>query len=56
MKILLLILFLTSTFLSAQKKKETDEEKSKKTYSEIIDDAFKSDNGLFKFHQKDQIF
>ena len=56
MKILLLILFLTSTFLSAQKKKETDEKKSKKTYSEIIDGSFKTDNGLFKVHQKDQIF
>ena len=56
MKILLLILFLTTTFLSAQKKEETDEKKSKKTYSEIIDDSFKTDNGLFKVHQKDQIF
>ena len=56
MKILLLILFLTTTILSAQKKEETDEKKSKKTYSEIIDDSFKTDNGLFKVHQKDQIF
>mgnify|MGYP001309764004 FL=1 len=56
MKILLLILFLTTTILSAQKKGETDEKKSKKTYSEIIDDSFKTDNGLFKVHQKDQIF
>ena len=56
MKILLLILFLTSTILSAQKKDETDEKKSKKTYSEIIDDSFKTDNGLFKVHQKDQLF
>ena len=56
MKILLLILFLTTTILSAQKKGETDEKKSKKTYSEIIDDSFKTDNGLFKVHQKDQLF
>ena len=56
MKILLLILFLTTTILSAQKKEETDEKKSKKTYSEIIDNSFKTDNGLFKVHQKDQIF
>ena len=56
MKILLLILFLTTTILSAQKKGETDEKKSKKTYSEIIDNSFKTDNGLFKVHQKDQIF
>ena len=56
MKILLLILFLTTTILSAQKKEETDETKPKKTYSEIIDDSFKTDNGLFKVHQKDQIF
>ena len=56
MKILLLILFFTTTILSAQKKGETDEKKSKKTYSEIIDDSFKTDNGLFKVHQKDQIF
>ena len=56
MKILLLILFLTTTILSAQKKEETDEKKSKKTYSEIIDDSFKTDNGLFKVHKKDQIF
>ena len=56
MKILLLILFLTTTILSAQKKDETDEKKSKKTYSEIIDDSFKTDNGLFKVHQKDQLF
>ena len=56
MKFLLLILFLTTTILSAQKKEETDEKKSKKTYSEIIDDSFKTDNGLFKVHQKDQIF
>ena len=56
MKILLLILFLTTTILSAQKKEETDEKKPKKTYSEIIDDSFKTDNGLFKVHQKDQIF
>ena len=56
MKILLLILFLTTTILSAQKKEEPDEKKSKKTYSEIIDDSFKTDNGLFKVHQKDQTF
>ena len=55
MKILLLI-FLSSTILFAQKKDGTDEIKSKKTYSEIIDNSFKTDNGLFKVHQKDQLF
>ena len=54
MKILLLILFLTSTILSAQKKEKTDE-KSKNLF-EIIDDSLKQIMAYLKFIRRIRYF
>ena len=52
MKYLLLSLIMISSTLSAQKKDE--KESKKKSYEEIINDEFVTDDGLFKVHQNNQ--
>ncbi|HIF48623.1 MAG TPA: DUF5117 domain-containing protein [Cytophagales bacterium] len=63
-KILLIaLLFIISTISIAQDKeddkeddKKDDKKKKEKTYSEIIDDSYKTDEGLFKVHSKKDKF
>jgi hypothetical protein len=61
--LLILLLFIISTISFAQDKeddkeddKKDDKKKKEKTYSEIIDDSYKTDEGLFKVHSKKDKF
>lgn len=61
--LLILLLFIISTISIAQDKeddkeddKKDDKKKKEKTYSEIIDDSYKTDEGLFKVHSKKDKF
>lgn len=57
--LLILFLFIISTISIAQDKeddKKDDKKKKEKTYSEIIDDSYKTDEGLFKVHSKNDKF
>ena len=57
--LLILLLFIISTISIAQDKeddKKDDKKKKEKTYSEIIDDSYKTDEGLFKVHSKNDKF
>ena len=61
--LLILLLFIISTISIAQDKKDDkeddkkdDKKKKEKTYSEIIDDSYKTDEGLFKVHSKKDKF
>ena len=57
--LLVLLLFIVSTISIAQEKedeKKDDKKKKEKTYSEIIDDSYKTDEGLFKVHSKKDKF
>ena len=56
MKNLLLCLVLLSTTLFAQKKNPDTKDEKKKSYSELIDESFITDDGLFKVHHKGQMF
>ena len=56
MKNLLLCLVLLSTTLFAQKKNAETKDEKKKSYSELIDESFITDEGLFKVHHKGQKF
>ena len=57
--LLILLLFIISTISIAQDKeddKKDDKKKKEKTYSEIIDDSYKTDEGLFTVHSKNDKF
>ena len=52
----ILYIFLLFSYMSFAQKKDEEKKDKKKSYAELIDNSFDTDNGLFKVHRKDQMY
>ena len=56
MRHIIFLILILSNVSFAQKKDDNEKKNKKKSYAELIDDSFKTDDGLFRVHHKDQLF
>ena len=52
----ILYIFLLFSYMSFAQKKDEEKKDKKKSYAELINNSFDTDNGLFKVHRKDQMY